>query len=552
MVPSTSSKSAALSQLPLAGDHSKMKEEVMREHQQRGWEGLASFIFGPDWFSIPLEGEDDTTDGARNKGGAASATTGNKDGKHLQSNGISNKPGGKTMLPNRPGDSKAISMASPKTGKGKQLSNMTGGNERSRSVSFSLDRKPSMGPDGGTDATVLLPANDGSGLSNNNNASTGRWHAPYLNSIPSFPLVTSTDDIANPHRLPGSKISLSMHDYATEMEACRETTTAAIIKQQRRGSASDSSDRKAEKRAEAAEKAMRKTLRIPDDVYNTMGIVWGSIKDASNKTGSVGDKKSRTESKKLAVDSSGSKVKFDPSSKQPSLLGGISDAEIIRPPHVPNFLPPYPTDEYYDLSQERLAASISTSSVMGDVLSRMHHREKRKASDITPSVNDTGEKKVNVSERDSVRRSVIGLGKSLGPSYWGSLDDDAGGDDKHNKKSNNNYLSSGNNLTDVTVAPVEGGNAAAATSPKKSTAEILPLGRASGSRVSCYFCTLYVVVTKTSETFYSQHVPMMSICSSYPKFWKGARHRQRGTLFLVSLSMLERREISGRIIIVPV
>ena len=86
-------------------------------------------------------------------------------------------------------------------------------------------------------------------------------------------------------------------------------------------------------------------------------------------------------------------------------------------------------------------------------------------------------------ERDSVRRSVIGLGKkSVGTSYWGSnwLDDDnteAGGG-THTKTNNIG-------LSDVTGALVEeGGNTVAAASPKKSNSDVQPLVRASGSRLS--------------------------------------------------------------------
>jgi hypothetical protein len=43
-----------------------------------GWEGLASFLFGPDWFSIPLEGEegDGTTTHAANAATSSSSSSG--------------------------------------------------------------------------------------------------------------------------------------------------------------------------------------------------------------------------------------------------------------------------------------------------------------------------------------------------------------------------------------------------------------------------------------------------------------------------------------------
>ena len=112
-------------------------------------------------------------------------------------------------------------------------------------------------------------------------------------------------------------------------------------------------------------------------------------------------------------------------------------------------------------------------------MTRIHHRgQKRKASETNLS-SDSEKKEMNdVTERDSVRRSVIGLGKSVGPSYWGSnwLDNDSG-DAK--RTSNNNTIS----LSGVTVAPGEKGGA----SPKKSSSDasqVLPLVRPSGSRLS--------------------------------------------------------------------
>jgi len=479
-------------------DHSKIKEVL----NNRGWEGLASFIFGPDWFSIPLEGEDNnnTDEGnvAASKGGTTSLAAGGG-GKEKQSNGkatITKAPGGKGLTNNS-------------GGKGKQLSNMAGNpnvaanennNNRKRSVSFSVDRQSSNITDGGgmmDDGSNMM--NDNGSL-NNDAVILGRWHAPYLKDIPTFPItgLNPEDNIANPHRLPGSQISLSMHDYATEMEACRESTTSAALK--RRGSSSDaasSATAKAKKlQIDMAEKAMIMALRIPDDVYAKKDMVWGAIKDSNVDDDDTlmtdADSKKSAGEKKLdsGKATTTAKVKFDPSTKQQSetpSLNELSGPQIHRPSYVPKFLPPFPTNEYSDLADERLTASISTTSVMGDVMSRMHHRskEKRKASDISSTSADDNDqkKKINSFERDSVRRSVIGLGKkSVGTSYWGSnwLDDDnteAGGG-THTKTNNIG-------LSDVTGALVEeGGNTVAAASPKKSNSDVQPLVRASGSRLS--------------------------------------------------------------------
>ena len=43
------------------GDYDGLKESgVAPTHGREEWEGLTSFIFGPDWFSMPLEGEEET------------------------------------------------------------------------------------------------------------------------------------------------------------------------------------------------------------------------------------------------------------------------------------------------------------------------------------------------------------------------------------------------------------------------------------------------------------------------------------------------------------
>lgn len=489
---STPSLFPAASQEPFH-DHNRFKEA-----QGRGWEGLASFLFGPDWFSIPLEGEDAADAAVASKEPSLAAGIKESLIKSLQSNGVTNAsgpkkaPGGKTILPSRP-NSTVNTAAVPKSGKGKQLINMKGND---KSVSFSLDRQQSIGADG---THPDVPGGDGD--SSNNAGSAGRWHAPYLNTVPSFPLVTNTEDIANPHRLPGSKISLSLHDLATEMEACREAPTT---KKPRRGNASDQDSRAAVSlkatrlKEEAADKAMRTALRIPDDVYDTMGTIWGSIQDktepSNNKKESDvdGNKKPATVSKTSGgggsrkATAAASKVKFDSSSKEPPPLHntGLSEqhkssasGSAKMPPYVPNFLPAFPTDEYSETARDRLSASVSASVVMGDVMSRMHHREKRKSSALTL----TEDEKATISDRDAVRRSMIGLGKSVGPSFWGSkwLENDSSDADKNDAKTSSNKLSTGSFLSDVTVA-----SSSEAKKSGPNASQVAPLGRASGSRLS--------------------------------------------------------------------
>jgi hypothetical protein len=480
--------SAHLAKFPSAADqlHPGGDRGSLREGQERGWEGLASFLFGPDWFSIPLEGDDD----ARVAGGGSShAPVGNEGGKSsLQTNGKTfspaplKAPGGKTLLPNRPNPATNSIIAAPKVGKGKQLANMIG---IEKAVSFSLDRQHSGTGGDGMDAA--LSRNDGGP---SNDVSSCGWHAPYLDAVAPFPLVTNTEAVANPHRLSGTKIPLSMHNLATEMEACRETTSAT---KPRRGAADDPDSKLARLRDEVAEKAMRAALRIPDDVYSTIGTVWGSIRNGddslNNKKTGDGDVKPRAESKTKPPANSASKVRFDAASSKQHPSEPNASAPVQRPPYVPNFLPPFPTDNFSDTADDNLAASMATSAVMGNVLSRMRNREKRKASEIA---SDDGVKK-GVSDRDAVRRSVIGLGKSAGPAYWGSirLDSDAANDGKGDAPTAGSNIPNTGKL-DVSVAPGDGrGSSSAAKKSGPDAGQILPLGRASGSRVRMFSLTFH-------------------------------------------------------------
>ena len=455
------------------GDHGSL-----REGQGRGWEGLASFLFGPDWFSIPLEGDDE----ARTASGRSShASAGNDGGTSLlQNNGKTfspapfKAPGGKTILPNRPNSATNSTFGPPKAGKGKQLSNMIG---IEKAVSFSLDRQHSAGGDG---IDTAFPGNDGGP---SNDFSSGGWHAPYLDAVAPFPLISSAEAVANPHRLSGTKIPLSMHNLATEMEACRETPSST---KPRRGGADEPDSKLARLRDEVAERAMRAALRIPDDVYSTIGTVWGSIRngdDSSNKkkTGIDCDVKPRADSKMTPPAINASKVRFDAASSKQHPSEPNASASVQRPPYVPNFLPPFPTDHYSNLANDNLAASMATSAVMGNVLSRLNNREKRKSSEIASG---DGVKR-GVSDRDAVRRSVIGLGKSAGPTYWGSisLNDDSTNDGNGGAPTVGWNISNTGKL-DVSVAPGDGrGSSSAAKKSGPDAGQVLPLGRASGSRV---------------------------------------------------------------------
>ena len=501
---------------------------LSEEYQGRGWEGLATFLFGSDWYTIPLEGEDEERQRKAN-----ASIGGGKDGNKISSinNGAKKVTGGKTLLPKMPSTTTNTTVNTTALTKGKQLPNLGG----ERNVSFSIDR-----------------SNAGNGAVDNSsgNIGSGRWDAPYLGSLAPFPLVTRADNIANPHRLQGTSAVLSLHDLAMEVEACRENGLGIndkmglgpLTKRPRKGNIVNSESDKSKKTLptidkvngentnnaygiiDAAQSALRASLLIPDDVYSSSETLWGCIyeKDdplAKNKD-AVGDggKTATSGASKIVVgdnSKSSPKVTFDASAKAPPIddnslkfLNGEQEQgappapTIIMPSYVPNFLPPFPTEYSSELGADGMSSAIASSAIMGEVLSRVsYRRDKRKlrlgelnnaSSSLRPI--EGKEAVAATSGRDSVRRSVIGLGKSAGPSYWGS--DWLGNDDKSMGKKDGTLSSNLPSVT-VTTGVLAGSELLTANAVMKEVvgssasrksgldaSQVVPLGRASGSRVS--------------------------------------------------------------------
>lgn len=550
-----SSSSSDLSLISTAGP-AQLSLPLEEQHHlhQRGWEGLASFLFGPEWFSIRLAGEDEfemkkkeeaegsTTAKSGSHAVVAGAARGNgvdggeigvSNGSADASSSSSSAPpkkagGGKTFLPNRPTTLPPISeeknsttsVPPPKSGKGKQLPPNMMGNEKT--VTFSLDRQNSLGGDGKIDLTASS-GGDNNAMSSTDASLAGRWHAPYLHTIPAFPLVKNSKDIANPHRLPGSKITLSLHDYTTEMEACVDYSPVKRPTKKGGGgggsvvAVGDDHERKrkaAEVRDEMAERAMRAALRIPDDVYSIMGTVWGSMRkedgSSSIPTSSSINKNVKSQSIMSAAAAATAvfKEKLKSSSKPiPSSLKASEDEKpdsgttIPTPSYVPNFLPPYPTNHSSNVKKhDSMTASLAAaSSVMGNIVSRLREKKRKLSIDITSVDNSREKKKTGVSNRDAVRRSVIGLGKSVGPSYWGStwldVNDDEIRDAGANESIENKSISNtGKVLSDMLVEQRTSSSSSSTTAmaapSKKTDGTVAPLTRASGSRVRHLFIIL--------------------------------------------------------------
>jgi hypothetical protein len=133
----------------------------------------------------------------------------------------------------------------------------------------------------------------------------------------------------------------------------------------------------------------------------------------------------------------------------------------------------------------------------------MHHTnrgEKRKSSLDSAVTNDGNINKRNtVSERDIIRRSVIGLGRSVGPKYWGSVnldDDDDISDNAAGRDTTMILESSISNPGRVSVESSSASSSSSSSSNKKSgldASQVLPLGRASGSRVRILHTTYSIL-----------------------------------------------------------
>lgn len=478
--------------------------QLTGEFHGRGWEGLASFLFGPDWHLIPLEGEEAASSSSSSKTTPSFARSDSlgKGGPTVATatttpavSGINNnvKSGGKTILPKMPAGATTTAAGGDNrsTSTGKQLPIMRGAAASSggeKNVSFSMDRQASVGS-GGVNGEG---ANGGVGGGENSSiyySGVGRWDAPYLGNVAPFPSVTSTEAIANPHRLGRTKISLSLHDLASEREACRDSSSGPS--KRLKGAADGKSigtsktnpvTSRAAKLAE--ESAMRAALRIPAGAYWDKDTLWGCIseKDESSSERKSGDDEGEDKSgeKKKAV---GAKVKFDsktglkqqPAGKKRSSSELDLSASSRMPSYVPNFLPPYPSvDQTSTLEYDR-KLSVSAANAMGSVLV---HVTGQRGKGMSSNGRDSSR-----GGREDVRRSVIELGRAAAPSYWGSewLDDNEGGSSSTNTVSHGVSAGSEVLVANAVVKEVAG---SAAARKANSDSQVVPIGRASGSRVS--------------------------------------------------------------------
>lgn len=152
------------------------------EYNECGWESLAHFLFGENWLSIPLVGfseisVDDTRYSIHSK----------KSNNIFLHESHSDDTGMKTIT-------KATCVNLIKDGKNKEF----GISELKSSFPLMSSYTKSKGK--------IYTRNKG-------------WYAPFIGTIPLFPLSKSPSEIANPHKLPSS-ISSSFHCWLTNEDVC--------------------------------------------------------------------------------------------------------------------------------------------------------------------------------------------------------------------------------------------------------------------------------------------------------------------------------------------
>lgn len=263
------------------------------------------------------------------------------------------------------------------------------------------------------------------------------WQAPYLDEVPLFP--TASETCANPHAL-APKVALSLH--------------------------SEISDEQDERTAEAA---ATKLQSIPDDVF-TAASSWGDVSsnkrnspDATEKASKSGDvvmkdADSGSPSAKRAKANDGSKLRdasgsnkgkdddkqkggndVDKEEEETAPAMGDTEAQGSQP-HVPVFYPQPPSLKVSNAEETRKVLDI-------DAIAEQQHQQHQHVEGKSP---------VTADDSHGVRSSLVQLG-----SYWGSGWD---------TETANTQL----------VVPLGRRDQQQQTEARP----IIPLGRASGSRVS--------------------------------------------------------------------
>ena len=342
-----------------------------------GWEGLAAFLYGPDWIKLVQE-----------------------------------------RLPNISPSAEPVD--NPTSKGGKSLSRMIQTN------------KPEE----------VKQTND-------NSAERLGWNAPHYDDIQNFPVR-----LRNGGPL-GSRNGLVFHGLVSERQACREPDKKAangdIVKKGTNGVSlgqeSNSLNNGARNLSKLAEDAVEKEIHdIPSNMFlDGVSSFWGTssishngLKDKiqgeeqtgasiSNKDTDLSDskatdvdansKKRRRDGDENMEDESNSKRlrKDEKSEDKKSLKQGVSfqnRASINRHPlHIPPFLPPFPPEHTYDSNSSKVLGGVNTNQLPD--LSKSEQTLGPSAR-ILPTRND------NTNRTQTVRSSLVTMGRTVGNTFWGS------------------------------------------------------------------------------------------------------------------------------------
>jgi hypothetical protein len=392
----------------------------------RGWEQLAAFLFGPNWLAIPLSSEDSYPQRSSSQGTAY------------------------------------------ETKNGKQ------------------------GPN--TNHTIT--------------SNTG-WNAPYLDLIPHFPINLRKK--ANPNSYIQS-VGESFHDvYAPEEEACNGDSV--IIGRNHVHKTLKKVSVESSMQAENLEKPLDNNLhhsiaqsieedlenkygRIPDELFyeSSATSFWGCVEQTRgagelNKAGTVLPPRpesmiNSTDPEKcgMTIPSTpitGKRVRFDERYEETS-IGKKLRSDRRRPAYIPKFLPMLPPVRTYGNTTDDNSWSSGQSNdrhILSVVNNQVGSIEdlSNLAQPVSHLPTQTGYKYSEESVA-AVRQSLVNMEQSIGSSFWGSIQSQNGEDAKGSPSTLSKAMVSEVHVTkglpkgDPGIAPKQ--------------ALIVPMGRASGSRVS--------------------------------------------------------------------
>ena len=428
---------------------------MMTATSSADWKGLASFLFGPNWYEESTRsGQNSTTNG---KGTGSEKAPG--DDSNSQDQRKDQAGGGKAGPSSTEDDKMDVDKATEtneSTVSGAMKTNDDGDGDGAEHGDISSGGRGV----GGKALAVTGSPEEETGTADAVSRVLQGWNAPFFDEVPTYPQASET--CANPHALP-ARIGLSLHRKVdiTEEEADEE------------------------------EIITKKALEfVPDSIFGTSDMIrrsddvdgptsWGHLKrkKADDNTDDqdvdmLGDDSVRPTKRVKINEPKGVKAIVDENETDPSSLGAGTSKEIddlSKFAFVPSFYPrPPPTDRIMD--RGRTVVDLSEAE--------RHQRQKmllKSASAAAVKSNPMADR--TEQEADDVRSSLVQLDQYQ---YWGSNWDD---------------ISQNNNTSDMvvpvgrpqSVSRTDGSAPPAGTAPGQGQAAdvpIVPINRASLSTVS--------------------------------------------------------------------